>query len=99
MRQLEPGIAASVIGLAAFPLWQVYEASAPTLAEVRLAPPGDISMRQRMLDADITVGSLAVIVGAAFAVLTKDFTAMILMLVILGTLSFWRRATANADSR
>lgn len=97
--KLEPGIAASVIGLAAFQLWQAYENNAPTLADARLAPPGDISIRQRMLDADLTVGSLAVIIGGAYWIMTKDFTVLILMLAIFGTLSAWRRAIIAAEVR
>ena len=95
----EPQAAVAVVGLAAFELWKVWGSNAPSLAAVRAAPPGDDSIRQQLMDADITVGSLAVIIGVTFAILTKDMTALIIMLVMFGTLSFFHHWVLAADPR
>lgn len=99
MLRLEPAAAASVVGLAAFQLWQAWDTTAPSLQEVREASPGDLNVRQRMLDANIKVGGLAVIIGVSFAVLTRDLTALVLMLVIFGALSFLHNWTLDAEPR
>lgn len=75
-----------LVGVAGFQVWDAWNKNAPTLQDVRKAPPGDDSIRQHMLDAEITVGSLAVILGLVFAVLTKDATALIVMVGIFTAL-------------
>ena len=88
-----------VIGAAAFSLWEAWGRNAPSLSEVRGADPGDIAIRQRMLDANITVGSMAVIIGVSFAVLTRDVTALVIMLVVFGSVSFLHSWMLAAEAR
>lgn len=99
MAKYEPQAAAAVVGLAAFELWKVWGNNAPSLSQVRAAPPGDDTIRQQLMDADITVGSLALIIGGTFAVLTRDMTALIIMLVMFGLLSFFHHWVLAADPR
>lgn len=99
MNDVTPSLATALVGVAAFNIWKAYESNAPTLSECRNAAPGDITIRQRLLDADLTVGTLAVIIGVSYAIMTKDFNVMILMLVIFGTLSLWRRSIIAAEPR
>lgn len=99
MKTWETQAAAAVVGLAVFEFWKAWRDNAPSLSEVRSAEPGDVSTRQRLLDADITVGSLALIIGVTFAVLTKDVTVLIILLVIFGALSFFHHWTLDAESR
>lgn len=99
MQTYEPTTATAVVGLAAFQLWQAWNSNAPSLAEVRAAEPGDVSVRQQLIDADLLVGGLAVIIGTAIAVMTKDATALLIMLIVFGSLSLWHHSVLAADSR
>lgn len=96
---LEPSAAAAVIGVAVFELWEAYRSSAPSLAECRTAVPGDIRIRQQLMDADMTIGSLALIVGIAFAVMSKDTTVLIILLAVFGIASLWRHSILSAEPR
>lgn len=95
----EQEAAVAVIGLASFQLLQAWNANAPTLSELRAAHPGDVGTKQRLMDADFMVGGLALIVGTAFAVLTRDATALIVLLVVFGLVSLWFHSVGNGDER
>lgn len=99
MKLYEPSAATAVVGLAVFQLWTAWTNNAPSLAEAREAEPGDASVRQKLIDADLLVGGLAVMVGAVLAVMTRDMTALLLMLVVFGCLSMWHHAVLAAESR
>jgi hypothetical protein len=99
MQKYEPQAAAAVVGLAAFELWKVWGSTAPSLADVRGAVSGDDTIRQRLMDADITVGSLAIIIGVTLAILMRDATALIIMIVIFGSLSFFHHWVLAAEPR
>ena len=99
MQKYEPQAAAAVVGLAAFELWKVWGNTAPSLADVRGVTPGDTTIAQRLMDADITVGSLAIIIGVTLAILMKDATALIIMMIIFGTLSFFHHWVLSAEPR
>lgn len=99
MKTWEPEIAAAVVGLTTYELWQAWHNNAPTLAQVREASPNDIAIRQRLLDADITVGSLAILIGVTYGILTKDVTALIVLLCVFGALSFFHHWTLDAAAR
>lgn len=99
MQKYEPQAAAAVVGLAAFELWKVWGNTAPSLADVRGVAPDDDTIRQRLMDADITVGSLAIIIGVTLAILMRDATALIIMMIIFGSLSFFHHWVLNAEPR
>lgn len=92
-------MATGIIGLIVFQLWQAYDTAAPTLAEARAATPDDLNIRQRMMDADLSVGTLAVLIGVTYAVMTRDVSVLILMMVIFTALSLWRRSIIAAEQR
>lgn len=98
MRNVEPSLAATVVGVAGYQLLQLWNANAPSLSDVRSAHPDDHSVRQRLHDADYLVGGLTVILGVTFAVLTRDTTALMVMLVIFGSVSLWWHSVMNAPS-
>jgi hypothetical protein len=95
----ERDAAIGVIGLAGFQLLGAWNANAPSLSDLRSSHPGDTTTRQKLMDADFMVGGLAVILGTAFAVITKDMTALVLMISIFGSISLWCHSVLNADSR
>jgi len=99
MARFDASTTATVIGLAGFQLLQAWNANAPSLAELRSAPPGDVSVKQKLMDADLMVGGLAVILGVTFAVLSHDSTALLVMIVIFGLVSGWHHSVLNAESR
>lgn len=99
MPDYKPEIAVAVIGLAGFQLLQAWNANAPKLAELRSAKPDDISVHQKLQDADILVGGAALMLGVSFAVMTKNATALVLMLVMFGSISFWNHAVLNGESK
>lgn len=98
MKTFEPQAAAAIVGLASYQLWQAWRDNAPTLHDVRSAAPGDISTKQRLLDAEITVGSLAVIIGLSFTALTRDPTVLLLLLAIFGALAFFHHWVLDAPA-
>ena len=97
MARLESATAATLIGVAGFQLLQAWNNNAPTLAEIRSAHPADDSVRQQLYDADFMVGGIAVVLGVAFALLTHDLTAMLVMLTIFGGVSLWHHSVFNAQ--
>lgn len=99
MRKWEAEAAIAVVGLGAVELWKLWNTNAPSLSEVREAPPGDITVRQKLMDADVTVGSMALVIGVTLAVLTQDSTALIIMLVIFSSLSFLHHWIMAAEPR
>jgi hypothetical protein len=48
------------------------------------------------MDADLTVGSLALIIGVTFAVLSRDLTVLLIMVIVFGTLSLWHHQVLAA---
>lgn len=98
----EPAVAAAVVGAAGFQLWQAWNTNAPSLAQCRAASPvgeAHLTVKQQLMDADLTVGSLALILGTTFALLAKDLTVLLIMVLIFGTLSLWHHQVLAADSR
>jgi hypothetical protein len=89
---------AVVTPIAVFEIWKNYERNAPTLAELRNANPKDFDLRQKLKDANMTIGTGAIIVGGVFAYQTKDPSMLIIILTILFVLSFWRYAILNAPN-
>jgi hypothetical protein len=86
--------AAAIVGLATFQIWSAWKDSAPSLAELRSATNSqseveNTAMRQKLSDAVLTVGSLALIVGIAMGVFTKRIDTLILLGCTLGILAVW----------
>ena len=99
MVKWEPTAATAVVGIATYQLWNAWQSAAPSLAELRSAAPGDIGARQKLLDANLTVGSLALVIGVTLAILTRDLTALIIMIVFFATLSMWHNSILAAEPR
>lgn len=95
MKVYEPQIAAAVIAVGTFELWKVWNDCAPSISEVRNADKNDPAIRTQLFDADVTVGTLAVVIGAAFALISRDATALVLILVMFGVISFLHHYLLN----
>jgi Flp pilus assembly protein TadB len=99
MNKWEPGAAAAVVGIASYNLWNAWQSTAPSLADLRKADPSDIGVRQKLLDANLTVGTLAFVIAVTLAILTKDITVCLIMAVFFITLTMWHNAVLNAEPR
>jgi hypothetical protein len=102
LAKLETPAAVAVVGLAGFQLWDAWNKNAPTLSECRGVDPSGpehVAIKQRWLDANLTVGSLALIIGTVFWVLAGDFRVLLIMVLIFATLSLWHHSVIDADSR
>lgn len=99
MARYDAQVAVAVVGVAGFQLLQAWNTNAPSLTEIRQANPDDVSVRQRLMDASFMVGGLATILGIAFAIMTHDTTALIVMLVIFGSVATWFHSVMNAEAR
>lgn len=96
MPDWQPAAAATVIGLAGFQLVQLWNSNAPSLKQMRECDPDDEGMKVQLRDADVLVGGLALILGTTYAYLAKDYTAMIVMIGIYGTVSAWYHVVLNS---
>lgn len=91
-----------MIGMAGFQLIQAWNNNAPDLGTMRRTEPGTVEhvgMKQQLIDADFLVGGLALILGVAFGVVSRDMTALLVMLAIFGSVSLWYHAVLAAESR
>lgn len=89
---------ATVSSFVVFNVWQVYENNAPTIADLRAAAPGDVVMRQRMIDSDMSIGSIALAIGLVFAYKAHDPTIIFIILALLGALSWWRHEILEGEN-
>ena len=97
----EPAAAATVIALVTFSLWQAWQGVAPGLSELRETSKGGTdwaAAHTKLKDADLTVGSLALIVGTSMAVMTKNFTVILILICSFGALSLWYHSVLNAPT-
>jgi len=83
-------VVASVSALVLFEIWKAYENNAPSIADLRASDKSDLAMRQRLIDSDFTVGSIAIAVGVVFAIKAKDSSLLVIIAALLAALSFWR---------
>ncbi len=95
----EAQAASAVVGLAGFELWKLWSTTAPSLSDMRANARDDIAIRQRLLDAEMTVGALSLVLGTAFSVLLGNGTPLIIMVMMFATFSFMYRWILAADVR
>ena len=91
-------LAIAVAGVTVFSLAELWQRTAPSLSDLRGHMPGSIDAKQRLVDADVVVGMVAVLAGAFIAIVTRDVTALILILVTFGALSLYYHATLAAPA-
>lgn len=91
----EPHLLVGVFGLGAISLAAYYENVAPSLAECRDVIPGDDTTRQHLMDANLQVGSLALLVGALGWIGTKSVAPFVLSIGVISTVALWRYLILN----
>lgn len=80
MPKLETGAAGAIVGLSLVELFKMYKDTAPDLTDIRDAPAHDYGMRQKLMDTNILVGSMAILVGTAMSYLAGTIIPAALML-------------------
>jgi hypothetical protein len=91
-------VVASVSALVVFEIWKAYENNAPSIEDLRAATPGDSVMKQRILDTDFTIGSIALAIGLLFTIKAKDSSIIIITAALLMALSWWRYEILEGES-
>ena len=91
--------AAALFGVAAFQVWQAWRDTAPSIADLREAKPGDAHLGQQLDDATMSVGTIVLGLGIAFVIVTHDPTALFLMAGILAALALWSYQILEAEQR
>lgn len=84
--------AAAITGFAVWELHQAYCRTAPSLSELRDADRDGTAMRQKVLDADMCVGGLAVIAGGAASWFAKSWVPAIVVLAAGLWTSYYHRS-------
>lgn len=79
MTRVEPIAAAGLIGVALWQMSEAYRETAPPLTDLRRSDPDCVDHRQRLLDADILVGGLALIAGTAASWLMRSWVPILLV--------------------
>lgn len=92
--KLEESAAYGVVGFSVVQILSTYQSTAPKLADVRNAPPGDHSTAQLLLDADVFGGILVFIIGGTGAVLTRKMLPLVLAAAGLLMISLYYRSVA-----
>lgn len=98
MLKLEANAAAAIIGVGAFEVWKAWNTAAPSIPECRDNSKDSIELRQQLMDADITVGGMALVIGGSMSIFMRDAVPVVLMLLVFACLSFFHKWILNAPS-
>lgn len=90
--------AATILGLSVANAVTTFRETAPTLKDIRLSQPHDFTMRQLILDADITTGITILLYGGTVWIMTGKPGPMLLSSVALLLITVWYRSVLASDS-
>jgi hypothetical protein len=76
---MEGTAAAGLVGVALWSLATAYRETAPQLGELRRAERDDVDHRQRLRDADLTVGGLALLAGLSASLLIRSVVPVVIV--------------------
>lgn len=88
----------AVIGLTTVETIKLWQSLAPSLDEVRNAPPYDARLMQRMMDANYLGAGLALLVGGTTSILLKDWLPVIVSLSSVSLFAWWYRQVLNSEN-
>ena len=78
MKSAGEGVAIAALSLAVVEVFRIYRETAPSLAEIRRAAPGDYVTRQLILDADMLGVIVVTAIGGGAAYLTKKWYPLVM---------------------
>lgn len=89
MTRMEPVAAAGLVGVALWQLAEAYRDTAPPLGDLRRADRDCVDHRQRLLDADLMVGGLALLAGSAASWLMRSWIPLVIVALGFVWVSGW----------
>lgn len=96
MAKLDEGVAFAALGVAVVETVRIYRDTAPSLADIRHAKPGDFVTRQLILDADMLGLVIVLAIGGGGAVLIKRGYPLLLAAGVLLLLSAYYRSVLRS---
>lgn len=90
--------AATILGLSVANAVTTFRDTAPDLKDIRLSAPHDFTMRQLILDADITTGITILLYGGTVWVMTGKPGPILLSSVALLLITVWYRSVLASAS-
>ena len=78
MRDANEGVAIAALSLAVVETFRIYRETAPSLADIRRAPPYDYQTTQLILDADMLGIIVVIAIGGGAAFLTRKLYPLVL---------------------
>lgn len=93
----EIGLIAATLGFTTVEVVKMWRDAAPSLEEVRSAPPGDTAAAQRMLDANYLGAGLSLLIGGTVSFLTHSWIPLLLSLGTLAYMAWWYRMVLRSD--
>lgn len=98
MERLEEGVAFAAIGVAVVETLKIYCDTAPSLKDLRCAPPGDFQSRQLVLDADMLGLVVVLALGGGGALLLRKWYPLLLAAAALLMVSSWYRSVLRSPN-
>jgi len=96
--KLEQGTAIAAISVGVVEIFRLYRDTAPTLEQIRRAPPGDYVQRQLILDADMLGLILVLAIGGGATFLTGRAYPLVLSVGSLALISMYYRMVLNSTN-
>lgn len=88
-QRMEPVAAAGLVMVALWQLREAYSDAAPDLGALRRCDRDDVEHRQRLLDADLITGGLALLAGGTASWLTGSWVPLIIVAAGFAWISGW----------
>lgn len=98
MAHVNDGLAIGALSLGVVEVFRIYRETAPSLAEIRRAPPWDHVMAQLILDADMLGVIVVLTIGGGAAWLTRKLYPLILGLLSLAMISGYYRSVLRSTN-
>lgn len=89
------------VALTAFAVWQLvatYTDMAPSIGDLRGSLNHSTEARQKLLDADMCVGGVAIIAGSAASYLGRSWVPLALVVATLGWVSYYHHAALGGPT-
>lgn len=96
MNRLEIGAATALVGAGIFQIHDAYTQHAGPLCEVRNAAVGSKETLQKLVDADVLSGGIALLAGGGLALATGKVYPLVLAVVAFGLVAWYYHAALNS---
>lgn len=106
---MNDGLAVAVVATCAFQLLSLWQNTAPSLSDIRTAPPrGPVDddgltewdrLRQKLVDAELMIAVVVGVCGFAIWKMSGNLIPLYMMLGILSIVAFWYHQVLAAESR